>query len=263
MRILILGGTADAVTLADRLSRLGHKVITSLAGRTSHPVRPRGQLREGGFGGVDGLVDYLGRQRIELLIDATHPFATTISANAVKASRQAEVPLVRLERPGFVEPAGAHWQRVKTLEDAAKALPTGATVLVTTGRQSLQPFLDRPDCRYIVRAIEPPAEPLPLNFVLILARPPFSEKDELTLMQRRGVTHLITKDSGGDATSAKLQAAFVLKVQTILVERPELPPALHFAGVDEIVAHISQLPEAAPRARFLPLLRRIWEKSGA
>src|SRR6185312_14833958 len=127
MRILILGGTAEARELAKRLVALGHDVTTSLAGRTSRPSLPEGELRVGKFGGVPGLVGYLRAMRFDRLVDATHPYAGLISINAVAAAQQTGIPLVRFMRPEWIEPDGARWRHVPNLEAAAEALPSGAT----------------------------------------------------------------------------------------------------------------------------------------
>lgn len=147
MRILILGGTGEARALAEQLVATGHEVTTSLAGRTSAPQLPPGELRVGKFGGIPGLVGYLRAKRVELLVDATHPYAGLISINAVAASNQSGVPLLRFMRPGWTEPANAGWQHVADIGAAARALPAGAVALVTTGHEGLTELVARNDCR--------------------------------------------------------------------------------------------------------------------
>src|ERR1700712_3287267 len=146
MKILILGGTGEARALAERLTMHGHNVITSLAGRTSQPAMPVGELRVGKFGGIPGLIAYLKARGIDRLVDATHPYAGLISVNAVGAAQATGVPLVRYMRPAWVEPEGARWWYVRSLEDAAGVLPSGATALVTTGHEGLGPLLGPPGC---------------------------------------------------------------------------------------------------------------------
>jgi len=248
MRILILGGTAEAVDLADRLVALRHGVTTALAGRTRKPHRPKGRLRVGGFGGAGGLAKYLSDKRVEYLIDATHPFAVEISAHAVEAVNVAGIPLLRVQRPPWPEPEKANWAHVTDESGAAAALPGGATVLLTIGRQRLEPFLGRADCRFVLRAIEAPEVGLPNNFTLNLARPPFSKQEELALMRRFRITYLVTKNSGGAQTAAKLDAADFLKVKVIMIDRPELPAAPSADSVEAAMAILAQLP--APRRRF-------------
>ncbi len=238
MRILILGGTGEARELAARLVALGHAVTTSLAGHTSAPLLPPGELRVGKFGGVPGLAGYLRAMRFDRLIDATHPYAGLISANAVAAARQTGVPLVRFMRPAWTEPAEAHWIHVPDIAGAAAVLPPGATTLVTTGHEGLAILLARNDCRFIVRLIEAPDEPLPAHARLLLGRPPYTIEGEAALFRREAITHLITKNSGGDQTVAKLGVARDLGVAVVMVDRPVLPAAREVGTVDEAVAAI-------------------------
>ncbi|HHG89269.1 MAG TPA: cobalt-precorrin-6A reductase [Devosia sp.] len=248
MKILVLGGTGDAVTLANALADKGHSVTTALAGRTKNPARPKGKLITGGFGGTDGLAEYLKAKRIDYLIDATHPFAVEMSANAVAAATKTGVPLVRLSGPVFVEHTGANWWRVKDAEQAAARIPSGATAFLTLGRQTLGPFTKRPDVHFLVRSIEKPDIELPKNFKTIQARPPFSRADELALMKREGITHLVAKDSGSAQTREKLEAAFMLRIQVIMIERPQLEPCNEVSSVAEVEEIVAQLPP--PRRRF-------------
>ena len=240
MKILILGGTSEARELAERLVALGHRVTTSLAGRTQHPALPAGDLRVGKFGGIPGLVGYLRAVGIERLVDATHPYAGLISINAVAASQQSGVPLVRLMRPAWVEPAGAGWTQVADLEAAAESLPSGATVLATTGHEGLDALLARDDCRFVVRLIEEPDMALPRHAKLLLSRPPYRLEDEIALFRREGITHLVTKNSGGDATAAKLDAAQEVGAQVVMIARPVYGPAREVGTVDEAVRAVTE-----------------------
>lgn len=238
MNILILGGTGEARDLATRLVALGHRVTTSLAGRTREPILPAGELRVGKFGGVPGLVGYLRAMRFDRLVDATHPYAGLISINAVAAAQQTGVPLVRFMRPEWPEPMGAGWTHVASLEAAADVLPSGATVLVTTGHEGLAALLERDDCRLLVRLIEEPQVELPRHARLILSRPPHTLDDERALFKREGITHLVTKNSGGEQTVAKLVAARETGAGVIMVERPAYGPAREVGSVEEAVAAI-------------------------
>lgn len=234
MRILILGGTADARELADRLTDLGHDVTTSLAGRTRKPAMPAGHLRVGKFGGVPGLVAYLKAAGIERLVDATHPYAGQISVNAVGAAEASGVPLVRYMRPRWEEPAGAKWLNVPTVGAAAKALPAGANVFITTGHDGLEKFVARDDCRMIARLIEPPT--IELGPVWWLQdTPPYGLEDERALFAEHGFTHLVTKNSGGDATWAKIEVARERGMQVIMVARPVYGPAVEVGSVEDAV----------------------------
>jgi len=252
VKILVLGGTGEAVILANALASKGHSVITALAGRTKNPARPKGKLISGGFGGADGLADYLRAKKIDYLIDATHPFAVEMSANAVAAAKKSDVPLTRLVGPVFAEPEGANWWRVKDADEAAQRLPNGATAFLTLGRQTLGAFTHRTDVRFLVRSIETPDIELPENFKAIQARPPFSRGDEIGLMKREGITHLVAKDSGSAQTQEKLEAAFMLRIQVIMIERPELEPCSEVGSVAEVLEIFAQLPPPKRRFFFFP-----------
>jgi len=236
MRILILGGTGEARDLAARLVAGGHDVTTSLAGRTSEPRPPAGALRVGKFGGVPGLVAYLRAGGFERLVDATHPYAGLISVNAVAAAQRTGIPFVRLMRPAWIEPPGAGWMHVPDIAAAAAALPAGATAFVTTGHEGLEVLLERDDCTLVVRLIEPPDRPLPRHARLILSRPPYSLAGERALFEREAVTHLVAKNSGGEQTRAKLDAALALDLPVIMLARPLYGPAREVATVEEAVA---------------------------
>ena len=156
MKILILGGTAEARQLANRLVALGHDVITSLAGRTQDPILPEGGIRMGPFGGIPGLCAYLRAAKVDRLVDATHPYAGLISINAVAAAKATGVRLIRYMRPEWEPQPGQSWTHVSSVQEAADALPAGANVLLTTGHTGLETFLERSDCRIHVRVIQTP-----------------------------------------------------------------------------------------------------------
>ncbi len=156
MRILIFGGTGEAIDLANALVRQGHEVTTSLAGVTRKPRLPNGHIHKGGFGGVDGLKDYINRNDFNLIVDATHAFAATMSHHIVDACEQLHKSMVRLTRQPWQANADDDWKHVADLESAAAQLPAGAHVLVTVGRQHVQPFVLRDDCTILLRAIEHP-----------------------------------------------------------------------------------------------------------
>jgi precorrin-6A/cobalt-precorrin-6A reductase len=237
MKILILGGTADARQLAERLTALGHDVTTSLAGRTRKPAIPAGQVRVGRFGGIPGLVGYLRAAGIERLVDATHPYAELISVNAVAASQTSGVPLVRYMRPPWVEPDGAGWAHVPTVRAAAEALPVGANVFVTTGHEGLEEFVARDDCRIVARLIEPPT--IELGHIRWLEDgPPYRVEDERRLFDQYGFTHLVTKNSGGERTWPKMVVARERGVQVIVVARPVYGRAVEAETVEAAVAAV-------------------------
>ncbi|GIF18227.1 precorrin-6A/cobalt-precorrin-6A reductase [Actinoplanes tereljensis] len=220
MIVLVLGGTSEARALAGALA--GHTVISSLAGRTSSPLLPAGEVRIGGFGGVDGLAGFLRERRIDVVVDATHPFAARISANAVEAAGLAGVPLLRFQRPGwFAEPEDV-WHRVPDLEEAAAVLPRlGHRVFLTTGRQGIGAFAEVDECWFLARSVEPPEAPKPRHLAVILDRGPFTLDGERRLLDEHRIEVLVTKDSGGAA--AKLVAARERGIPVVLVDRPPAP----------------------------------------
>lgn len=236
MKILILGGTAEARELANRLVALGHDVTSSLAGRTQDPILPQGGLRMGRFGGIPGLAAYLRVAGIEMLVDATHPYAGQISINAVSAAQAVHIPLVRYMRPAWEQQLGDDWITVETVAEAATVLPHNADVLLTTGHAGLEHFLARDDCQFVVRTIETPAMELPRYASLLQTRPPYGLIDEMALMEREGITHLVTKNSGGKQTSSKLEAARRLGVKVIMIARPAYGPANEVSSVDDAMA---------------------------
>lgn len=236
MKILILGGTEEARELADVLVGMGQEVTTSFAGRTIDPLLPEGEVRSGGFGGAEGLSDFLVANNYQRLVDATHPYSVRIATNAVEASRLSGVPLVRLTRPVWIEPQYAFWHHVPDAEAAAAALPAGARVLLTVGHRGLDIFLARSDCSFVVRSIEPPERPLPVHARSLISRPPFFVGAETELMRYEGITHLITKNSGGVQTEAKLKAAQQLRVAVLMIARPKLPAAHEVPTIGRAIA---------------------------
>lgn len=225
MKILILGGTEEARQLAGELVARGHAVTTSLAGRTSQPLALPGEVRSGPFGGAEALADYLRKQSFERLVDAGHPFAAQMAANAVAAATLAGIPLVRLHRPPWREPPRAHWLHAADAEAAAALLPPGARALLTVGHTRLDAYFRRDDCSFVVRSIEPPSQKLPATAQSLLARPPFYIGGETALLQQEAITHLVTKNAGGVQTEAKLRAAQQLGIPVIMIARPTLPEA--------------------------------------
>lgn len=238
-RVLILGGTAEAREVAKALLARGHDIVTSLAGVTRHPHEPEGAVRKGGFGGVDGLEAYLRRNGVTLLADATHPFAVVMSAHAVEAAERLGLPCLRLERPAWEPGAGDLWLRMPDIGEAAEAVPQGARVLLTIGRKEIAPFVARSDLSGLARMIEEPEAPLPPNWTLLLARPPFLAEAERALMRDNAITLLVTKNSGG-RTEAKLEAARALGIPVVMIERPTKPPALTAHDVDGLVRLIEE-----------------------
>ncbi len=221
--VLILGGTGDARALARALDDAGVPVISSLAGRVRDPARPVGQVRVGGFGGPDGLAGYLRESGVVAVVDATHPFAVTISASAVRACDSTGVPLLRLARPGWADhPLAGTWQWVDDHASAAAAA-RGARVLLTTGRGTLAAFRALVAPFVLVRLVEPTIEPLPPGWATVVSRGPYTVPGETSLMAGHRIEVLVTKDSGGAMTEAKLSAAAALGVRVVVVRRPFAP----------------------------------------
>lgn len=230
--ILVLGGTTEARRLAAVLAdRPQVRVTTSLAGRVSRPGAVDGEVRVGGFGGADGLAAWLREQRVSAVVDATHPFAAGITANAAEAAARTGVPLVVLRRPGWHPVPGDRWHTVDSLDAAARELPRlGRRVFLTTGRLGLAAFADLPDTHFVVRSVEPPQPPLPPRLDVLLARGPFTVADETALLRAHRIDVLVTKDSGGEATAAKLTAARELSLPVLVVRRPPLPEGVTVEG---------------------------------
>lgn len=237
MTILILGGTAEARQLAAALVADGVEVISSLAGRVKAPSLPPGRIRVGGFGGADGLADYLRQQHASAVVDATHPFATTISQNAQQAATLAGTPLVRLERPGWREhPCSGSWTWVADAAAARAAAAAALRPFLTTGRQSLPDFLPWADRDVLIRLVDPPTEPLPRRWTLIMSRGPYGYTGERQILTEHTADVLVTKDSGGAATVAKVDAAGDLGIPVVIIARPERAPVPQMATVSEAVA---------------------------
>ncbi|WP_310422683.1 cobalt-precorrin-6A reductase [Chamaesiphon sp. VAR_48_metabat_135_sub] len=225
-RLLILGGTGDAVRLASLAIDLpGLAVITSLAGRTIAPKALAGAVRIGGFGGEVSLVEYLQTENIDLLIDATHPFAARISGNAAGAATRVGIPRLMLIRPGWVRSDLDDWIEVESVEAAVGAIPTRVErIFLTIGRQQLAPFASLADKWCLMRSIDPPDPIIPLPpGELLLDRGPFSLEQELQLLRDYRIQAIVSKNSGGDATYAKIIAARELGLPVIMVQRSIVP----------------------------------------
>ncbi|MFC5059393.1 cobalt-precorrin-6A reductase [Saccharothrix xinjiangensis] len=226
--MLVLGGTGEGRALAGALT--GLRVISSLAGRVSAPRLPPGEVRVGGFGGVPGLVDYLRAERVDALVDATHPFAERITANAAAATAETGTPFLVLRRPPW--PPQHDWTYVDTVADAAAAV-RGRRAFITTGRQELARFTTG-----VARTVDPPEDPAP-GLTVVLDRGPYTLDGELALLREHAVEVLVTKDSGGPMTAAKLAAARHLGLPVVVVRRPPAPDAPLVETVEEAVAWLT------------------------
>jgi precorrin-6A/cobalt-precorrin-6A reductase len=238
MKILILGGTAEARTLAGALvHRDGMSVTLSLAGRTAEPAAQPVPVRRGGFGGADGLARYLRDERIDVLIDATHPYAATISANAARAADATGVPLLALRRPGWQKVTGDNWIEVESIDDAVAALGKDPRrVFLALGRKELQPFAAAPHHVYLVRSVDPVDPPLAVpHATYITARGPFSEAEDRALLEQNHIEIIVAKNSGGEATYGKIAAARALHLPVIMLQRPALPEVPSVETVEEVL----------------------------
>ncbi len=236
-RILVLGGTGLAREAANALVARGQQVISSLAGVTRTPHLPMGEIRIGGFGGIDGLVSYLGHERFDLVVDATHSFAAQMSANTHAACTRLGIKLIRLEAPVWLAQNGDDWRIVSALADAAHYLPKNANVAVTVGRKEIAVFFARPDLSGIARMIEPPEVEVPPHWRVLLERPPFTLEAEVDLLRASKVNFLVSKNAGG-ARVAKLDAAAALCVPVIMVSRPFKPVVTTVSNVAELLGRL-------------------------
>lgn len=244
VRLLILGGTGEAAALAgEAVAALGDRiaVITSLAGRTRNPAKLAGAVRVGGFGGAAGLADFLAREAIGLVVDATHPFAAEISANARDACAAAEVPRLLLSRPEWRQRAGDDWIAVDGVGEAAAELAArGGRALITVGVKELHHFAGLDGVFCLVRLIEPPAAPLPLaDHAVIVGRGPFSVESERALLAEQRIDCVVSKASGGAATEAKITAARELALPVIMLRRPAPPEGARVNDTAAALAWIS------------------------
>jgi precorrin-6A/cobalt-precorrin-6A reductase len=250
MNLLILGGTTEASELGRALADDRRFAATmSLAGRTRRPLVPAIPYRIGGFGGVEGLVRYLTEHRIDALIDATHPFATQMSANASAAARLTGAPLLTILRPAWQPVPDDNWIMVDGMAAAAEALGhTPRRVLLTIGRKDLESFVAAPWHYYVLRSVDPPPqEALPPLVKVISARGPFRQDDEHRLLNDEAIEVIVTKNSGGTATEAKLAAARALGLPVVMVRRPPEVPGETVGTAAEALAWLACRHTAAPR----------------
>ena len=234
MRVLVLGGTTEASTLARELAaRADTDAVLSLAGRTTNPRPSPLPVRSGGFGGVEGLVRWLAEHRTDAVVDATHPFAAVMSRHAAAACLRLGVPLLGLHRPPWQAQPGDRWIEIATMADAVRVLgPEPRRVFLTIGRLELGPFAAAPQHFYLARSIEPIGDALPAPHVTALqAAGPFDEPAERALMQRERIDIIVTKNSGGTATYPKIAAARALGLPVVVVARPEKPAVVNVTCV--------------------------------
>lgn len=226
MRLLLVGGTSEARALAEALDGIrGLRVVSSLAGAVNRPRLPVGEVRVGGFGGPSGLAQWLAENDVAAVVDASHPFAVRISASCAAAAASTGVPLLRLERPPWTAQPGDTWHPVADAHAAAALLPSlGRRALLTTGRRDLAAFYEVPNVWLLARCVDPPAHAVPANVEVLLDRGPYTVAAETKLLISRRIDVLVTKNSGGALTEAKLAAARELGLPVVMVQRPVVPP---------------------------------------
>ena len=247
LRVLILGGTIEASTLARKIAgdtRLAP--VLSLAGRTTKPRPQPIATRSGGFGGIEGLARFLRNDKIEAVVDATHPYADQMSTHAVAACRETGVPLASLVRAEWQRRADDRWQVVADAFAAATALGAEPRrVFLSLGRQDLHALATAPQHHYLARLIELPEQTvLPPDLRLLQARGPFDRADEERLLRDERIEIVVSKNAGGSATYAKIEAARALGLPVVMIARPHKPAGVTMPDVDACVAWLHGL---APR----------------
>ncbi|MBD9529363.1 cobalt-precorrin-6A reductase [Paracoccus sp. PAR01] len=235
--VLILGGTTEARELARRMADAGMIGTISLAGRVESPRPQPLPHRVGGFGGAEGLAHHIADGGYSHVVDATHPFAARISANAVAACAETDVPLIRLTRPPWQPVDGDRWTHVPDISAASTALEGPARrVMLAVGRQHLSDFAGNPQHFYLLRLVDPPVDPLPLpNAQVIVDRGPYRAEGDRALMRTHGIDIVVSKNSGGGGAYAKIEAARSLNLPVLMIERPTLPPVTEVHEVDAVL----------------------------
>ncbi len=229
MTVLLLAGTGEARRLAQILAEAGVAAQASLAGATETPAPLAIPVRSGVFGVSNGVACWSRRHKFPAILDATHPFAAGISANAAQAARLSETPYLHFRRPAWTAGPGDCWSHYPTLAAAAQALPSGASVFLGTGKTSLPDFSPRTDLKLTLRALSAP-DTLPTHVTLVLAPPGKAAETEIALFKSLGITHLVVKNAGGPLGFAKLEAARSLGLPVLVVDRPPPPPETRTAS---------------------------------
>lgn len=237
MRVLLLGGTTEASDIARLLATAGIAGVFSYAGRTTKPIAQPLPTRTGGFGGIEGLSAYLNSATITHVVDATHPFASQISANALAACAQTHIPLIAFERQCWARVPGDTWLHVNNINSAVAALPDHpARVFLAIGKQSLGSFAAKPQHVYLLRIIDPLTLPLGFpNSEIVYARGPFTVPGDIALMKKHAISHVVAKNAGGEGSRAKLDAARELGLPVILIDRPTVPSRRTVHSIDEVM----------------------------
>ncbi len=225
LKLLLLGGTSEATRLARAAAQMpGVATVLSLAGRTSKAAPSPVPVRVGGFGGIDGLAHYLVQESVDIVVDATHPFAAQISNNAIAACAKANVPLLAIERPPWRRTDRDTWIEHATAEDTIAALPDApSTVFSALGRSAIPLLCAKPQHRYVIRVVDPSAPPAELpEAIIISARGPFRAEDDIALFREYRIARVLAKNAGGDAAYSKIEAARALQLPVHIVKRPDI-----------------------------------------
>lgn len=235
--LLILGGTTQASRLAESCAAHKLNATLSYAGRVER-VKPQPiPTRSGGFGGAEGLAQYIQSNNITHLIDATHPFAAQISGNAITAARSLALPYCAFTRPAWQPQSDDDWQIIPSLEAAIDWLERPAMrVMLAIGRQYLSAFEAQPHHHYLLRLVDPPITPPNFpNHQIVISRGPFTLASDLELLKQHHIEVIISKNSGGEGARAKLDAARQLGLQVVMIERPSYPERLEFNALDAVM----------------------------
>jgi len=239
MKILIFGGTSEALEFCKILHHDGHEITLSIAGKTQNPKLPKhGEIRIGGFGGIENLTQYFVINQFNLIIDATHPYAKNISRQLVAAANISNKNLLRFARPIWQKQQKTNWQDYANFTQALRQLPSNATAFITTGHKDLEKLQTRTDCQFFIRLIEPPKIPLTNNIKLTISRPPYTFKNEIAFLIENKITHLISKNSGSDQTKAKIDAAIKLGINISMISRPKLDEAKTFFDIKILLSSL-------------------------
>jgi precorrin-6A/cobalt-precorrin-6A reductase len=239
-RILLLGGTTEANLMAEAIAKAGLAGVYSYAGRTDAPMGQPIHMRVGGFGGVEGLRDYLKAEGISHVIDATHPFAAQMSSNAVAACAATGTPLIALERAPWMPGEGDRWTRVPDIPAAVAALDgPPRRVFLAIGRQHVEAFAAQPQHHYLLRLVDAPTGPLPFPAQVVVARGPFDVAGDTALMQEHRTEVIVAKNAGGKGAVAKIAAARALGLPVLMIDRPAIPPRRVVHSVAGVMAWLN------------------------
>lgn len=240
--ILLLAGTNEAKRIAWGLSDTGVSVMASLAGATRHPEALPVPTRIGGFGGEEAFRAYLRAEGVRAVLDATHPFAQAITDRTARVCGDLDVPYAQVLRPEWTPQQGDNWTRIASPAQAAELIPEDAVVFLATGRQTLAEYHGLEGRRVLARMIDPPTEPFPFDGgEFVIGRPPFKQSNEENLFVALGVTHLVVKNAGGVNGRAKLDAARVLGLPVLLLDRPTMPDCRRLSTVQEALDWVAAL----------------------